>query len=106
MLDILTFFVFFTLACKLEISVVKTKNQHWIGFQYRTLYISYAEPADFVYQCLCIQSVILFVISDEGYYFIYLFHLVSDSGLGFWLKLDLVIFGNKGDITKKYQGLL
>ena len=46
MLDILTFFVFFTLACKLEISVVKTKNQHWIGFQYRTLYISYAEPAD------------------------------------------------------------
>ena len=46
MLDILTFFVFFTLACKLEISVVITKNQHWIGFQYRTLYISYAEPAD------------------------------------------------------------
>ena len=49
MLDILTFFVFFTLACKLEISVVITKNQHWIGFQYRTLYISYAEPGDFSY---------------------------------------------------------
>ena len=52
MLDILTFFVFFTLACKLEISVVITKNQHWIGFQYRTLYISYAEPADFFYLTL------------------------------------------------------
>ena len=44
--ELLTFLVFFKFSWKLEISVVKSKSGHRIGFQYRTLYISYAEPAD------------------------------------------------------------
>ena len=44
--ELSTFFIFFKLAWKLEISVVKTNFGLCIDIQYRTLYISYAEPAD------------------------------------------------------------
>ena len=47
--ELLPVFVFLKLAWKLEISVVKSKKGQWIGFQYRTLYLSYAEPADFIF---------------------------------------------------------